>query len=76
MVPVFMGRQIKRALRVAAEDSALPDTTKRVLLDRIMGMLQTEEINQHKWLRIKSVTQDDMTLSIELVINYQAEFRG
>ena len=76
MVPVFMGRQIKQALRVAAEDSALPDITKMVLLDRIMGMLQIEEINRHKLLQIKSVTQDDMTLSIELVINWQAELRG
>lgn len=66
MVPVFIGLQARRALRVAADDSALPDITKKMLLERIMGRLQTEEINRHQLCQIKSMTQDDMALSIEL----------
>ena len=62
MVPVFIGLQVKRALRTAADDSILSDITKIKLMECIMGKLQ-EEANRHQ---IKSMNQDDMTLSIEL----------
>lgn len=66
MVPVFIGLQAKQALRLAAADSTLPDITKKVLLERILGRLHTEEAKRHQLCQIKSMTQDDMTLSIEL----------
>lgn len=66
MVPVFMGFQIKRALRAAAVDSALSDITKKKLMDCIMAKLQVETVDRHELRQIKSVRQDDMTLSIEL----------
>lgn len=65
MVPVFIGLQVKRALRTAADDSILSDITKIKLMECIMGKLQ-EEATRHQQCQIKSMTQDDMTLSIEL----------
>lgn len=66
MVPVFMGFQIKRALRTAAVDSALSDITKKKLMDCIMAKLQVETVDRRELRQIKSMRQDDMTLSIEL----------
>lgn len=66
MVPVFLGLQIKQALRTAADDSLLSDITKKVLLESIMERLQIEEIDRHQLCQIKSMTQDDITLSIEI----------
>ena len=37
MVPVFIGFQVKRALRTAADDSILSDITKMKLIECIMG---------------------------------------
>ena len=47
MVPVFIGLQVKRALRTAADDSILSDITKIKLMECIMGKLQ-EEANRHQ----------------------------
>lgn len=66
MVPVFIGLQVKRALRTAAMDSALPDITKKKLMECIMGRLQTEAADRRELSQIKNMNYDDMMLSIEL----------
>lgn len=66
MVPVFIGLQVKRALKIAATDSTLPDITKKKLMECIMERLRIETTDRHELSQIKNVTQDDMTLSIEL----------
>lgn len=40
MVPVFIERQIKQALRVAADKYTSSEITKKSLLERIMGRLE------------------------------------
>ena len=66
MVPVFIGLQVKRALRTAGADSALSDITKKKLMECIMERLGIETADRSELSRIKKVTQDDMVLSIEL----------
>lgn len=65
MVPVFIGFQLKRALRTAVVEST-SDITKKKLMACIMEKLQIELVDRRKLSPIKNVTQDDMTLSIEL----------
>lgn len=66
MVPVFIGVQVRRALRIAAEDSALSDIAKMKLMDCIMEKLQTEAVCKCEPQPVKSMTKGDLTLSIEL----------
>ena len=65
MVPVFIGLQVKRALRIAAVEST-SDITKKKLMACIMDKLQVESFDRRKLSPIKNVTEDAMTLSIEL----------
>lgn len=66
MVPVFIGVQVKRALRTMAADSTLSDITKKKLMECIMERLRIETADTRELSWIKKVTQDDMVLSIEL----------
>lgn len=68
MIPVFIGLQVRKALRVAASDMALSDINKKKLANAIMSKLEANKENKSLLCEIKSVTQDDMTLSITLVL--------
>lgn len=65
MIPVLIGLQVKKALRVAASEMALSDIDKKKLEKSIMSKLETDKENKSLFCEIKSVTQDDMTLSIK-----------
>lgn len=66
MVPVFIGLQVKRALRASADETALSDITKKRLVDRILARLEIEKGGEYRPCQIKGIMQDDMTLSIKL----------
>lgn len=67
MIPVFIGLQVKKALRVAASEMVLSDIDKKKLSNIIMSKLEADKGNKSLLCEIKGVTQDDMTLSITLV---------
>lgn len=66
MVPVFIGLQVKRALRISADETVLSDIAKKRLVSRIMARLDMEKGEESWPCQIKSMVQDDMTLSIKL----------
>ena len=66
MIPVFIGLQVKKALRIAASETALSDIDKKKLANAIMSKLEGNKENKGLLCEIKSITKDDMTLSITL----------